>query len=201
MICEQNVILALIFGVSAVAFSRQRWYNFFDKFVSESMRCIMEKWLEQHKNIQERYCSRNEIEEIVKKCSIDRSRFYEYSKNDYTKILKKFYYSFVDYKKFPNFHLNYVWLNFRDNLKKVYSQFDWEKALDGIKQYFDRIGSRKLFLILSDGWVYEGYINEIISVVSEIDGTTIEDFYIVSPKFDSFAMFCSDGDCFNIFEA
>jgi hypothetical protein len=97
--------------------------------------------------------------------------------------------------------LNYVWLNFRDNLKKVYSQYDWEKALDGIKQYFDRIGSRKLFLILSDGWVYEGYINEIISVVSEIDGTTIEDFYIVSPKFDSFDMFCSDGDCFNIFEA
>ena len=29
----------------------------------------------------------------------------------------------------------------------------------------------------------------------------IEGFYIVSPKFDSFAMFCSDGDCFNIFEA
>ena len=62
----------------------------------------MEKWLEQHKNIQERYCSRNEIEEIIKKCSIDRSRFYEYSKNDYTKILKKFYYSFVDYKKFAD---------------------------------------------------------------------------------------------------
>ena len=86
-------------------------------------------------------------------------------------------------------------------LLAVISLSAWEKALDGIKQYFDRIGSRKLFLILSYGWVYEGYINEIISVVSETDGITIEDFYIVSPKFDSFAMFCSDGDCFNIFEA
>ena len=163
----------------------------------------MEKWIEQQKGNRERYASRNEIEDIVKKCSIDRDRFREYSKYDYPQILKKFYYSFVDYEKYPHFHLNYVWLNFRDSLKRVPYQndTDWRISLDGVKQYFVSRDIPKAYLILSDGWVYEGHIDEIIAVLSETDGIAIEDFYIVSPKFDSFAMFCSDGDCFGIYEA
>mgnify|MGYP003443393219 FL=1 len=54
-------------------------------------------------------------------------------------------------------------------------------------------------MILSDGWVYEGYIEEILSVLAETDGL-VEDFYIVTPEYDKFAMYCSDGDSISIFE-
>ena len=116
-------------------------------------------------------------------------------------MLNKFYYSFADYTEFPTVHFNYLWLNLRKDLKKVFFQYDndWLSLLDNIKQYFINRNIQKLFLILSDGWVYEGYIDEIITVLSEIDGV-IEDFYIVTPKFDSFAVYCSDGDCASIYE-
>ena len=148
-----------------------------------------------------RYWSRIEIEDIVKEYGVDRSRFYEYSKIDYQKVLNKFYYSFADYTEFPTVHFNYLWLNLRKDLKEVFFQYDndWLSLLDNIKQYFINRNIKKLFLILSDGWVYEGYIDEIITVLSEIDGV-IEDFYIVTPKFDSFAVYCSDGDCASIYE-
>ena len=58
----------------------------------------MEKRRQEQKKKPELYCSRNEIEEIVKKCNIDRTRFGEYSKTGYSKVLTKFYYSFVDYE-------------------------------------------------------------------------------------------------------
>ena len=43
---------------------------------------------------------------------------------------------------------------------------------------------KKLFLILSEGWVYEGHIDEMFNVLRNI--TYITDFYIVSNKFDWF---------------
>ena len=148
-----------------------------------------------------RFWSRIEIEDIIKEHGVDRSRFYEYSKTDYQRVLNKFYYSFADYEKYPTVHFNYPWLNLRSNLKKVFFQYDndWLGLLDNIKQCFIDRNIQKLFLILSDGWVYEGYIDEIITVLSEIDGV-IEDLYIVTPKFDSFAVYCSDGECAIIYE-
>ena len=61
---------------------------------------ILEEWRKQLKTKPLRYWSRIEIEEIIKEKNIDRTRFYEYSKNKYDKIIKNFYYSFVDYKYF-----------------------------------------------------------------------------------------------------
>ena len=158
------------------------------------------EWEEQ-KKMPVRYWSRIEIEDIIKEYGVDRSRFYEYSKTDYQRVLNKFYYSFADYAESPTVHFNYLWLNLRKDLKKVFFQYDndWLGLLDNIKQYFIDRNIQKLFLILSDGWVYEGYIDEIITVLSEIDGA-IEDFYIVPPNFDSFAVYCSDGQCANIYE-
>ncbi len=43
---------------------------------------------------------------------------------------------------------------------------------------------QKLFLILCEGWVYEGEIDEMFTVLNEV--TFIKDFYIVSSKFDWF---------------
>ena len=54
--------------------------------------------------------------------------------------------------------------------------------------------SKMYYLILCHGWVYEGYISEIISILVEID-RWIDDFYIVSKKFDWLICYCEDGDC------
>ena len=48
-------------------------------------------------------------------------------------------------------------------------------------------------MILSQGWVYEGYIKEILDVLGETDGL-LEDFYIVSPEFDWMIAYCDDGE-------
>lgn len=46
-----------------------------------------------------RYWSRDEIEQIVKNRHIDRTRFYEYSKTDYERVIKNFIIHFVSTKK------------------------------------------------------------------------------------------------------
>ena len=93
-------------------------------------------------------------------------------------------------------------MNFRNELNKIYQEYassDWDASLSKIKELLEYDWNKKLFLILSDGWVYEGYIEEILSVLAETDGL-IEDFYIVTPEYDKFAMYCSDGDSISIFE-
>ena len=162
----------------------------------------MEEWRNQLKTKPIRYWSRIEIEEIVKDKNIDRTRFYEYSKNKYQQVIKKFYYSFADYKNHPRIDLNYLWLHFRKELNQIYCEYsgsDWETSLYKIKELLAYNWNRKLFLILYDGWVYEGYIDEVLSVLAETDGI-IEDFYIVTPEYDKFAMYCNDGDCIIIYE-
>ena len=79
----------------------------------------MENWRELLKDKPVKYWIRAEIEEIIKEKSIDRKRFYEYSKTNYQKIINRFYYTFVDYKKYPKVELSYCWLHFRQELKEI----------------------------------------------------------------------------------
>lgn len=149
-----------------------------------------------------RYWSRDEIEHIVKEKHIDRTRFCEYSKNDYEKVIRKFFYSFCDYEKHPQITLSYIWLYFKENLissAPVNANIGWHNMLQTIKERMDYDWSKQLYLILDDGWVYEGYIDEIIAVLGEITGN-IEDFYIVSLQFDQMAAYCGDGDCMVIYK-
>ena len=44
--------------------------------------------------------------------------------------------------------------------------------------------SQKLFVILGEGWVYEGYRDELFEILKEL--TYINDFYIISSKFQWF---------------
>ena len=79
-----------------------------------------------------KYWIRDEIEEIIKEKSIDRKRFCEYSKTNYQKIINRFYYTFVDYKKYPKVELSYCWLHFRQELKEsgcVSETIGWECML------------------------------------------------------------------------
>lgn len=145
-----------------------------------------------------RYWSRDEIENIVKDKNIDRTRFHEYSKSEYEKVIHKFYYSFCDYSVCKEISsLSYVWLKFRRNLIKtatVSENVGWNNMLNTITEEMEYNWNKKLYLILSDGWVYEGYIDEIITVLGEVTGN-VEDFYIVSLDFDSMVAYCDDGDC------
>ncbi len=157
----------------------------------------METWREALRNKPVRCWSRTEIEEIVKEKKIDRTRFYEYSKTGYSQVIKRFYYSFADYKKHPGVQLHYLWLHFREELRTLHferNEGDWEALLGSVKRAIPYDWHRKVFLILSDGWVYEGFIDEIISVLTEADAL-IDCFYIVTPEYDKVAAYSGDGDC------
>ena len=90
--------------------------------------------------------------------------FYEYSKNKYQQVINRFYYSFVEHKNTNHKErsqvgLSYLWLNFRKELNKIYQEYassDWDASLSKIKELLEYDWNKKLFLILSDGWVYEG---------------------------------------------
>lgn len=149
-----------------------------------------------------KYWIRTEIEEIVKEKSIDRKLFYEYSKAKYPKVINEFYYAFVDYEKYPKVELSYCWLHFRKELKEtdcISEAIGWRRMLSKIKECLSYDWNKKIYFILSQGWVYEGYINTIIDVLDEVDGL-LEDFYIVTPQFDRFAAYCEDGQCLVFYE-
>lgn len=143
------------------------------------------------------YLVRDEIEKIVKEKRIPKERFAEFSKNSWQDIVKKFHSIFLDRKKHPTYDLSYCWLHFREGLES--SEPVSMRVNSDV--YFDRVGElipledrdKKLFLILSQGWVYEGHAEEILLVLSEL--FYLEDAYIVSPKFKWVICHCDDGEC------
>ncbi len=154
------------------------------------------EWREKLKNKPYRYWIRDEIEQIIKEGKIDRSRFYEYSKNSYNEIIWKFYYGFIDYKKHPKVSLEYCWLHFRENDLQMLGRLstrncEWADFLNSIRSIMPE--EHMYYLILSQGWVYEGCAEEIFSVLKETDGL-LEDFYIVSRKFGWTISYCDDGE-------
>lgn len=149
-----------------------------------------------------KYWIRAEIEEIIKEKSIDRKLFYEYPKTKYQNIINRFYYAFVDYEKYQKIELSYCWLHFRQELKEtgcVSEAVGWGCMLEKIKECMSYDWNKKLYFILSEGWVYEGYIDNIIDVLNEVDGW-LDDFYIVTPQFDRFAAYSDDGQCLIFYE-
>ena len=142
--------------------------------------------IEKHKN----NLYRDGIEEVIKEKQIDGNRFHEFSKINYVDILKKFYFSFSNIKNYPanprSLEINRM--HFRSDLKKegidcILRTDNWCEYMSTIKTAIPD-NEKNLFLILSDGWVYEGEINEIFTVLNEI--WYINDFYVVSSKFNWF---------------
>ncbi|MFG6367584.1 MAG: hypothetical protein K1W16_04010 [Lachnospiraceae bacterium] len=151
-----------------------------------------------------KYWIRDEFEEIIKEKNVNRSHFYEYSKFSYNSIIKKFYYSFADYKKYPQISLSYCWLHFRENDLTMLNRFlvgnyGWTSFLEELHASMPVTIDNKFYLLLSQGWVYEGYADAIFSVLKETDGL-LEDFYIVSRNFDWFISYCEDGECAVIYQ-
>lgn len=148
-------------------------------------------WQENAHHKPHRYYIRDEIEEIIKEENIDRTRFHEFSKFGYKDIIRKFYYNFADYKNFTpsRIHLDYTFMHIRDNLELhcidcFFRTNNWVEYMETVKAEISYI-TEKMYLILEQGWVYEGYVKEIFDVLIETDGG-LTDWYIVSSKFDWF---------------
>ena len=58
---------------------------------------------------------------------------------------------------------------------------------------------KKLLLITSDDFVYEGYPQEVFAVLGEATGL-LQDFYLVSPKFEWLVVYSDDADCATLYE-
>lgn len=154
------------------------------------------------RNKSQKYLIRDEIEAIVKEKGINRKRFYEYSKYGHIKVVKAFYYAFMDYKKYPKVLLEYAWLHLRKDIQQEgllsLREYTWEGLLYELKKRTIETEDNKYYLILSQGWVYVGYPKEIFTVLNETEGL-IEDFYVVSRKFDWVICYCDDGECAGIY--
>jgi len=154
------------------------------------------EWQGKLKNKPLKYWIRDEIEEIIKEENIDRNRFGEFSKLKYKDIIKKFYYTFIDYDKYPKIELSYCWLHLRDTLTmegRVFVNEDWNQFMQQVSNMIEQNKERKLYMLLSQGWVYEGHKKEIFNVLKETD-YLLEDFYIFSSGFNWLISYCDDGE-------
>lgn len=154
----------------------------------------MEDWRKNLKKRPTRTWSRVEIEEIIKENHIDRARFAEYSKTEYQAIINRFYYAFVNYNSTSTVKVQGAWNNIRHSLSKadfISEDIGWYEMLDTMRRSLAMRCDAKCFLLLEDGWLYEGYIEEVNNVLREIDGF-IEAFYIFTYDFDFLYVYSSD---------
>ena len=153
-----------------------------------------DSWRETLKKRPVRTWSRVEIEEIIKERHIDRTRFGEYSKSAYQTVINRFYYAFTDHDSNSTVRVQGAWNKIRNSLSKVdfvSEDFGWNEMLTSMKASVLTCCDTKCFLLLDDGWLYEGYIDEIIEVLREIDGF-IDAFYIFTNRYD--VLFSYSGD-------
>lgn len=154
-----------------------------------------------------RYDLRNEAEQSIKDLNIDRANFHEVGKLDYERIIKRFYYTFIDYEHYPQIHLSYLWLHFREDLtysghlQNGFGVNNWVEFIGKIDEIIPRENRPAEFYYINDsGWVYEGKLPEIMRVLEDCSNL-VEDFYILPKreKFDWVLCYCGDGDSMGIY--
>ena len=154
-----------------------------------------------------RYMVRNEAEQSIKDLNIDRADFHEAPKTEWKSVIKRFYYTFIDYKKYPKIHLDYLWLHFRDELtytghiQNGINTGDWIEFVEKIDVLIPKENRPAEYYYINDcGWVYEGKLPEIIKILGDCSGM-VEDFYILPKreKFDWVVCYCGDGDSMGIY--
>ena len=133
--------------------------------------------------------TRDEIERIVKEYAIDRSRFFEASKQAYKQITETVEGAFVDKSK--RWDAGIHWSNmghYHPRAACVYRAMNgwagWMDALRGVIPADDPV-----YVLFEDCqqyapkyWVYESYRNELLFMLNEING--LDDVYVVSKKYD-----------------
>ena len=146
-----------------------------------------------------RYEMRNEIENIIKEYHIDRNKFHEVAKNKYEEVLRRLYYSFCDYQKYPAIQIAYMWTRFRNNLnstKPIITKWeDWEEYIDQLDDIVpDKNPIEWYYLVVDGGWVYEGILSEIKKVLLEYPAF-MDDFYLFPKDYRWLVCHCDDGGC------
>lgn len=156
------------------------------------------------------YDVRDEAEQSIKDLHIDRANFREAPKTEWERVIKRFYYTFIDYENHPTIHLNYLWLRFRPEwhfsgrLQYVHTtdyMGGWERFVGKIDELIPKENRPAEYYYINDsGWVYEGKLPEIIRVLGDCSGL-VEDFYILPKRgrFDWAVCYCGDGDCMGIY--
>ena len=144
----------------------------------------MSKYIDRERRY--RYVVRNEAEQSVKDLNIDRANFHEAPKTEWERIIKRFYYTFIDHEHNPKIQLAYVWLKFREELHYMeriqygVDTKDWEEFVGKLDELIPKKNRPAEFYYINDsGWVYEGKLSEIIRVLGDCSGL-VEDFYIRS---------------------
>ncbi len=159
-----------------------------------------------------RYPIRDEIEQILKDKHIDRSRFGEFSKSAYKNIFGCFFYAYAKHDINSKYDAEYFrihssddseffWKHLKEGLRQEHiASFgsDWDAYCNEIKAAVPVPANEKVFLILREGWVYEGYPEDIIKVLAETS-ILLTDLYIVSKKYDWFIGHSDDGECAYIY--
>lgn len=148
-----------------------------------------------------RYEMRNALENIVKEKQIDRTKFHEVAKNLYEKVIRKVYYTFCDYQKYPAVQVDtYMWTRFRKDLNSTDPiQADWNDW-EGYIGKLDTLIPEKnnpmtlYYLVVDGGWVYEGTLTEIKKVLLEYP-RSMEDFYLFPKDYSWLITHCEDGGC------
>ncbi len=146
-----------------------------------------------------RYEMRNEIETIVKEQHINRAEFHEVAKDSYAEVIRRVYYSFCNYEKYPTIQLPYMWTRFRKGLEQSpqipVDWANWDLYLNYLDDFV--LGDSILifyYLIVDGGWVYEGTLREIKKVLYE-EPRLVEDFYITPRNYEWLIVHCGDGEC------
>ena len=153
---------------------------------------------------QQTHTLRDEIERTVKRLQIDRTRFYEYSKQRYENILSRFYQEMFELPRRQMQYQFYPWTNIRKKWQRAESvgllqhDGDWASYLEKVRGLLPVSDDAKLYLITAEDFVYEGCPPEIIRVLAEAD-LWLLDFYLVSAKFEWFVVYCDDGDCATLY--
>lgn len=154
-----------------------------------------------------RYEVRNEAEQSVKDLNIDRASFHEAPKIEWERVIKRFYYTFIDYQKYPKIRLNYLWLHFRSELtytghiQNGIHTASWTEFVGKLDELIPKSDRPAEYYYINDcGWVYEGKLPEIIKILGDCS-SMVEDFYILPKreKFDWVVCYCGDGDSMGIY--
>lgn len=156
---------------------------------------MIEKEIIRNPNVRER----NAIEQIVKHKNLDRAAFHEVNKFDYQKIIRKIYYTFFDYEKYPQIQLAYMWTRYRTGLSasEAICEKDflcWKDYIDSIDTLIEPDDKAVYYLLIDTGWVYEGTLQGIKDVLCDYP-EYMEDFYIVPRDYSWIICHCDDGEC------
>ena len=157
----------------------------------------------------ERFLIRDEIEKIVRSKNIPENNFAEYSKTGYQEVIIRFRFAFTDNPEGRNpgswgdmSDISFSWNRIRKGLSNPLNisliKHRWSEMLDGARDAMQVSADDRLFLIMEEGWVYLGKIDDIMAVLKETEGI-ITVFYLFTTRYDRLAVYSDDADCMSFY--